>query len=87
MGYVAFILSGLKTIYSIGLSLSRLVILNPIVKLLLVEYHKDQPWVHYYFCYMLTTCLTAPVSYDLESLLMILICFIQVLTYNTSNLL
>ena len=49
MGYVEFLLSGLnvesildvlKTIYSIGLNLSWLVILfYPIVKLLVVEYH------------------------------------------------
>ena len=56
-------------------------------ELLLVEYYKDQPCVHYYFCYILMTCLIALISYPLEYLLMIQICFIQVLIYNTLNLL
>ena len=64
---------------TIEVSLLRLTILNPVMKPLFVEYHKDQLWVHYYFCFILMTCQTTQINYLFESLLMIQICFIQVI--------
>ena len=40
---------------------------------------QGQLWVHYYFCFILMTCQTALINYLFESLLMIQICFIQVI--------
>ena len=76
MVYVELLLNGLKVIYAIGLNLLKLVIPDLVVKLLLVEYQKDQPWV--------PNCSN---KLPFRCLLMIQICFIQVITYNILNLL
>ena len=71
---------GLKTSYKIVIRLSKLVTLYLAVRLLAVVCLKGQFWVHCYFCFILMICQTVQANYPSESLLMTLICFIQVIT-------
>ena len=79
MVYVEILSDGLKTTYTILIRLSKLVTLYLAVRPLSVVYLKGQVWVHCYFCFILMICQTVKVNYPSESLLMALICFIQVI--------
>ena len=77
---VEILSDGLKTTYKIVIRLSKLVTLYLAVRLLAVVCLKGQFWVHCYFCFILMICQTVQANYPSESLLMTLICFIQVIT-------
>ena len=81
MEYVELLLTGLKTTYMIAPSLLRLTILNPTMKRLSVVYRKRQRLVRSYFYYMLMIYQIVPRNYHVESLLMIQMCFTQVISY------
>ena len=68
------------TIFTIVLSLLKLVLANLMLKPLLVEYHRDQLWVLYYSYFTSMTYLIALKSYRFVYLLMIQIYFLQVIT-------
>lgn len=71
MAYVEYPSTGLKSIFTIALSLLRLVPANLMLKPLLVEYHRDQLWVLYYSYFISMIYLTAQKNYPFVYLLMI----------------
>ena len=79
MVYVEILSDGLKPTYKIVIRLSKLVTLYLAVRPLSVVYLKGQLWVHCYFCFILMICQSVQANYPSESLLMTLICFIQVI--------
>ena len=86
MVYVEILSDSLKTTYTIVIRLSKLVTLYLAVRPLSVVYLKGQLWVHCYFCFILMICQTVQANYPSESLLMTLICFIQVIICTTLSL-
>ena len=85
MVYVVILSDGLKTTCTIVIR-SKLVTLYLAVRPLSVVYLKGQLWVHCYFCFILMICQTVQANYPSESLLMTLICFIQVIICTTLSL-
>ena len=86
MVYVVILSDGLKTTWTIVIMLSKLVTLYLAVRPLSVVYLKGQLWVYCYFCFILMICRTVQANYPSESLLMTLICFIQVIICTTLSL-
>ena len=80
MVYVVILLDGSKVTYTIEIRLLKLVTLYLAVRPLFVVYLKGQLWGHCYFCSILMIYQTVQANYPFESLLMTLICFIQVIT-------
>ena len=86
MLYVEILSDGLKTTYTIIIRSSKLVTLYLAVRPISMEYLKGQLWVHCYFCFILLIWQTVQANYPSESLLMTLICFIQLIICITLSL-